>query len=265
VVKIGVYLAVLLMAGLLTVRCATGGSRAIATPGTGAPTATIAEPKQPTAKPGADISGQEVLSEAVRHLDQAQSFQFEVSAVLKSTQDGQPREWSYKGTGASAKPDKIQWTLEGQADVYMRVVASGDKISCTDTRGPNTKDCSLAFGGPRPGSSPFTVLSYLKNFEKVTVMDQQTIGGTSYDHLVFSPSLAKVSAIDPAHSRALSSVSSVRGEVWVDKKTRLPVRERAVVKSPSSSGDEIVDTTIIFSKFNEQVNIEVPGQGRLSQ
>ena len=258
-VRVVMFLLVASIAGLFAVQCSSGDGQTQSTSGTGVTTAAAPTPKQKAPGTSAGDSAQSVLEEAIRKLEEVQSYQIGIKAVLTSTFEGSPREWSYTGSGALARPDKIQWTLEGQADVYMRVVGSGGKVSCTDTRGPNTRDCSLAFGGPRPGSSPFTVIYYLKNFDRATALDQSTIGGTVYDRVVFSPSLEKVSSIDSAHARALSNVTSVQGEAWIDKKTRLPFRERVVVKSTSPRGDETVDMTIEFSKFNEQVNIEPGG------
>ncbi len=247
--------AVVWLMATLAAGCASGGSVASLTPSPTAAPTTI--PKQ-EATPAPTRAAGSVLSETIEKLDQAQSYQFEVSAVLMSMFEGRLRGWEYKGAGAFARPDKIQWTLQGQSDVHLRVASSGGNIYCEDSRGANTRDCSLAFGGPRPGSSPFTVLAYLKNAVQNQDVDERSVEGVIYDHFAFSPSLQKVSSLDSGHLRALSAVKSVTGEVLIDKSTKLPFQERVTVTLPSPTGDETVQVILSFSKFNEPVEIRLP-------
>ncbi|MCL4367751.1 MAG: hypothetical protein M1358_07130 [Chloroflexi bacterium] len=253
-VRLGLMLVVISLLGLTGVQCISGGgaARPVASPGLATAEPNKGEPTKSAPTLTSKAAAQAAFSESVGKFNDLQSYQFDVSAVLKNTV------WTYKGSGAFAKPDRMQWTLEGRADVVFHVVGAAGKVFCADSRGENTRDCSFAFGGPLPGSSPYTIVAYLKNAEQVGTLDEKTIGGVPHDHVTFSPSLPKVSSLDAGHSRALSGVSSVLGEIWIDKKSRLPVRENVEVKTSSGSAEETVEMTLVFSKFNEQVDINLP-------
>ncbi|MBI4320678.1 MAG: hypothetical protein HY675_19475 [Chloroflexi bacterium] len=242
-----VYLA-LVSAALLLAQCAPAGSLA-------RPTAVPPAPTALTTSPTAAPSAQSILAESVRKLNDAESYKFSITASLLAPFEGKQREWKYKGEGAAARPDKYQWTLEGQADVFFKVVGVGDQVSCADTRGER-RDCSLANGGPRPGSSPYTVIAYLKNFAQVGEATTKSIGGADFDHLTFVPSLPKVSSLDTGHGRALSGVTGVTGEVWIDRQSRLPHQEKTVIRSKAQpSGEDVVEMTLVFADYGRPVDI----------
>lgn len=199
-----------------------------------------------------------LLVDSVRALGQTNSYHFSVVAALRTTFEGKPREWTFSGVGAAAKQGKVQWTLEGQADVFFEVVSADGQIYCSDSRGEN-KDCSLAFGGPRPGASPYTVISYLQNFDEVGEMTTKSIQGKEYFHVPFSPSLQRVAALDASHAKALANVASVNGEVWIDRNTKLPHMEKAVVTyRPTATGEDSVEMAVTFEKYNQAVDIKLP-------
>ncbi len=243
------------------VQCAPAQAPAPVSPTSVGQTATSAKPVGTPAKaatPKDTSDARTILTESVRLLNQTDSYQFAVSATAFTPFESKIREWRYSGNGAAAKPDKIQWSLEGQADVVFNVVSAGGKLHCADSRGEN-KDCSLAFGGPKPGSSPYTVIGYLKNFDSVGPLASKTVGGKEYYYITFSPSLTKMSSIDSAHSKATASVAAVNGEVLIDKSSKLPYQEKVTVKyQPQAGGGETVEMTITFARYNAPVDIKMP-------
>lgn len=251
--KLSAGIVLVILASFLTQCTSTGGI-------TRTPTTT-----PPTTKPDATPKGQQtgsgsqtIMSESVQLLNDAGSYQFSISAILRTTFEGKPKEWTYSGAGAVAKPAKIQWSLEGQADVFFKVVSVDGKIYCADARGEN-KDCSLAFGGPGPGASPYTIISYLQNFERSSEATTKNIQGKEYSFITFSPSLPKIASLDPAHAKALAAVESVAGEVLIDKVSKLPYQEKVLIKyKPQTPGAEMVESTITFQQYNQPVDIRSP-------
>ena len=212
----------------------------------------------PKATPAPALAAQGILAESVQQLNGAESYKFTIAATLRNVFEGKDREWKYTGKGSAAKPNRYQWTLEGSADALFEVVTSGGQLYCADTRGER-KDCTLASGGPNPGSSPYTVLSFLRNFDQVGEVTTKALQGADFYHMTFSPSLPKVSSQDAGHNRALANVTSVAGEVWIDKQSRLPQQERVLVKSKSpSTGEETVEMTVVFSDYGKPVDIRMP-------
>ncbi len=121
------------------------------------------------------------------------------------------------------------------------------------------KNPSLAWGGPNPGSSPYTVVAYLRKYGEVGDLKVQSLGGREYYHLTFSPALQRVAALDAAQERAVAVVQSVKGDIWIDKDSRMPYQEQVIVKSKGPEGnEETVDMSLLFSDYNKPVEIKIP-------
>ncbi len=258
VIRLLPVVVLVLLTSLLTQCASTSITPQAGTPPTPAVAPATALPTEAPKGQKINDGARSIATDSVEKLNQADSYQFSISSTLQTTVEGKPREWKFSGTGAVAKPAKIQWSIEGQADVFFKVVSVGGQSYCADTRG-EIKDCNLAFGGPKPGASPYTVISYLQNFDQVGNAATQTIQGKDYSYLTFSPSLQKVAALDSAHAKALANVASVNGEMWIDKSTKLPYQEKVLIRYKSQgSGEDTVETTITFQKYNEPVDIRLP-------
>lgn len=247
--------AAILMLALLT-QCAP--ARATLTAPTATPPTIVPTtgPKSPPETKAAS-DGRALLVESIRLLDQANSYQIAISSTLRTSIEGKPRDWKFSGTGEIARPASIQWSLEGSADTFFKVVRVGNQYYCADARG-ESKNCDLTFGGPRPGASPYTTIAYLRNFDQAGEPMTKSIGGKNYHYLTFAPSLPQVAAIDTAHGRALTNVASVSGEVWIDQNSKLPYQESVTIRyRPLASGEDTVDTTIIYEKYNQPVDIKM--------
>ena len=218
------------------------------------PTATV----EPLPSPTPVLGARQLLEETIAKLGRAGSYRFTISATHSYMFENTMVEWRYQGQGAYAAPARYEWSIEGQADVTLHVVAVGNQTYCADTRGRQT-ECSLAWGGPSPGSSPYTLLAYLRNFEGVGQLETSSLEGKDYYHFPFSPSKAEVAALDEAHQAAMASVSTVQGELWVDKATGLPRREKVVVECTVSPGrQQKVEMTLSFFDFGQPVEISLP-------
>lgn len=214
-----------------------------ATRPTGSPTATAAED----------------LRRYVEAFGQVSSFTFAVEANHHVTFESKPQVWHYSGSGAYASPDWFRWRLQGQADVTVAVVSEGGQTQCEDTRGAVTADCSLFWGGPLPGSSPYAVIVYLREFGEVTASGVRSIQGKEYAYFAFVPDLGRVSALGGAAADQVAKLTGVECEVWVDKDTGLPRRETARIRAKSRGGqEEVVEVTIDFADYNRPVKAEVP-------
>ncbi|MCL4459547.1 MAG: hypothetical protein M1136_12700 [Chloroflexi bacterium] len=221
------------------------------------PTPTMPVPS-PTKNEAKRMEAIKLLETALSKMDKAASYRFTISATHHYTYEGRPSEWKYEGQGAIIWPNRFQWTLSGQADVLKTVTSVDGKTFCADSRGER-RDCTLAWGGIGPGSSPYTLIVYLRNFGTVSDLGVQVLGGTEHQHLAFSPVLAKVAAVDATHARDMAKVIAVDGEVWIDKITELPRQERVIVKYKSPTGqEETADTTLTFLDYGKPIEIKLP-------
>ena len=244
VLKLGALIAALMMlvGGLVGCQRAPGAGGP-ATHSTGSPTATAADE----------------LRRYVEAFGQVASFTFTVEADHHLTFEGKPQIWHYSGSGAYASPDWFRWRLQGQADVAVAVVSEGGQTRCEDTRGAVTADCSLFWSGPLAGSSPYAVISYLKEFGEVTASGAQSIEGREYAYFAFVPDLDEVSALDRAAADQMAKLTAVECEVWIDKDSGLPRRETARIRAKSRGGqEEVVEVTIDFADYNRPVKGEFP-------
>jgi hypothetical protein len=104
------------------------------------------------------------------------------------------------------------------------------------------------------------VIAYLRNVERAGEVTTEKLRGREYSHVSFSPALDKIAAIDAGHAQALANVTSAQAEVWIDRDTKLPVMEKAVVKYKADGAgvEDSVEITLSFEKYNEAVEIRVP-------
>jgi hypothetical protein len=143
----------------------------------------------------------------------------------------------------------------------MDVISVAGQTRCADTRGVLGSNCSLAWGGPLPGTSPYTVIAYLRLPDKVVARGAKSLDGKEYDYFTFTPDKSKIAALSAAHAQEAAKVLDVQGEVWVDRKTGLPRREAVKVKAVSRTGqEESMDVTVDFSNYGEPVDISLPNK-----
>lgn len=218
------------------------------------PTANVAA----TPSPSGD-SAEERLRRYVESFDKVASYEFTVDGDHSLTFESQPQTWHYSGSGAYSSPDRIRWYLEGQADVTFDVVSVGGEAHCADTRGVPISNCSLLWGGPLPGTSPYILIEYLRKLDKVEDGGQRSIDGKEYAYFAFTPDKGQVAASVPGGIEHMARVVAVRGEVWIDMDTGLPKREVVSVKATSSMGQEqVMDVTIDFAGYGQPVEVELP-------
>jgi len=158
-------------------------------------------------------------------------------------------------------PDKYQWLITGPADTVYQVTSVGGQTRCADTSGQRSgDDCALAWGGVGIGSSPYTLLAYLKYPAQVRDLGDTRLD-TEVHHLAFVPDLAKIAALDAAHARTLQRITEVAGEVWIDRATKLPMQETVAVRFRREAGrEETVTTTLVFTDYGQPVDIRLPGR-----
>ena len=251
------YILPLILAGLLALSACIPAAQPTSSP-TSVPTPTPATPAVPTET--AAPTAQQVLAQTVAKLDAASSYRFNIAATLNYAFENTTVEWKYQGQGAFSAPASYEWTIEGQADVMLRAISVDGKTSCADTRGIPPPGCSLAWGGPSPGSSPYTAIAYIRNVQQVGDLQTKDLDGKPHYYIIFTPSLSKVAALDTAHSAALGTVSGVSGELWIDIATGLPRREKVVIElSPPSRSKQRVEITLGFFDYGKPVEIRLTG------
>lgn len=239
---------VVVAVAMVAVSCQQGSE------GGGTPTAQAVPTPTP---PGVD----QQLRQSVQKLEQAASYRFSIKGAHHLTFESKPETWHYSGSGAYVRPDRIRWHLEGQADVMFDVVSVGGETRCADTTGKPIADCSLAWGGPLPGTSPYIVIAYLKNFGKVVASEARSIDGQRHAYFAFTPEKSKVAALGRVYAESMAKVIAVEGEVWVDQGSGLPRREVVKVKAISQTGQEqTMDVTIDFSSYDQPVEINLPNK-----
>ena len=204
-------------------------------------------------------SAEEQLRRYVEGFDKGASYAFTVEGDHSLTFEGQPQTWHYSGSGAYFSPDRFRWHLEGQADVMFDVVSVRGETRCADTRGVPVSNCSLLWGGPLPGTSPYILIEYLRKFDKVEDSGRRSIDGKEYAYFAFAPDKDRVATSVPGGAEHMARVVAVRGEVWVDVDTGLPKREVVSVRATSSTGQEqVMDVTIDFAGYGQPVEVELP-------
>jgi pyruvate/2-oxoglutarate dehydrogenase complex dihydrolipoamide acyltransferase (E2) component len=212
---------------------------------------------------GADmVPSQNRLESAIDRLAELSSYRFEISSLYDYYyHDGEPGRWQLWGKGAYVAPNSHWWWLEAQGGAIAELVSVDGRTYCTHTGfRPENEECSLAWGAPGIGSSPYTVIAYLLCFEEARHEGVTEFEGEECDRFGFSPSLKRISAIDDHHAEAAAAITKVSGEVLIRTRDQLPRRETVVVLFPSEheGAESRVETTLVFSGFNESVEIKEP-------
>jgi len=193
-----------------------------------------------------------ILTQGAAKLATAQSYRFTVEAVHRWRFEGREQEYSFSGSGAYSA-GRFQSQMEGPADTFYWVEIMGDSVRARDTQGdiPNPP---TPFGGPGPGTAPYTVIHYLINLGEVKGAGTATLSGTDTYHYRFWPQMTAMTAMDEAHMQAMKQVKKVEGEAWVDKKENIVLQEKVKVDFVNPLGEpESVTMTVSFSHFNEPV------------
>ena len=202
------------------------------------------------------------LESAVDKLAELRSYRFEISSLYDYYyHDGEPGRWQFWGKGAYVAPNSHWWWLEAQGGTLVEVISVGGRTYCAHTGfRPENEECSLAWSAPGIGSSPYTMIAYLQCFEEAHHEGITEFQGEECDRFWFSPSLERISAIDDQHARVIDSITSVEGEVLVGIGDGLPRRETVVVRflSDYAGAESKVETTLLFSGFNESIEIKEP-------
>ena len=193
-----------------------------------------------------------ILTQAVGKLQAAQSYRFTISAVHRWSFEGQEQEYSFSGSGAYSS-DRFQSHMEGPVDTFFWVEIIGDTVQARDARG-DVPGPPTTFGGPGPGTAPYTVIHYLINLGEVEGAGTATLSGIDAYHYRFWPQMTAITALDEAHMEAMKRVKKVEGEAWVDKKENIILQEKVKVDFLNPQGEtESVTMTVSFSHFNEPV------------
>lgn len=219
------------------------------TPTSSAQPSSAATPKAGTPTPEPRLA----FEAATRKLQEAKSYRFSIEAVHKTSAG----DWRYTGEGAFAAPNKFRSTLRGQADVTFVAVYDGQRAYCADTRGEQSA-CSVAWGGPAPGTSAYLALAYVRFPLKIEALSG--LGATADEwRFRFVPELTTVAAQNKAFTSALSSVQGVTGELTVDPASMRPRQERLVVNLQEQGRQaETVELLLRFHDYDQPVEISIP-------
>lgn len=189
------------------------------------------------------------LARAVQELEQAQRYRFSVQEVHYWSYDGQEQEWRFQGEGEAKRPGFTS-RLEGPADTIFIVQIADGKVSAWDTRG-EVVGANTAFGGPRPGAAPYTVISYLRNYGQVGDLSIAEVDGRPAYRVTFEPSLEKMAALDTSHAQAMAKVQSVKGELWIGRDSGTPIKEKVEVELQGPAAkNERISATIDFLEIH---------------
>lgn len=183
----------------------------------------------------------------------ATSYRFKLQAVHEWSSEGQEQRWEFSGEGTYTKPDRFRSRMEGPADTYFEVEIIGNKVVAKDSRG-EVSNATTTFGGPGFGASPYTVIAYLTNAQKVEPAGLVSLNGTRSYHYMFEPEKEAVAAVDAAHASEMQKVTAIRGEVWVSETDGRVLRERVKVDFLSRRGAaEMVTMTLDFFDYDKKL------------
>lgn len=203
-------------------------------------------------------AGAQIMATAVDNFSNASSFRFQTSTVHDWEEGGVPQSWVFVGTGAYEAPGRFYSSMEGPADVFLRVRVSDGEIVAEDTRGlvPNPP---LDFGGPTPGSSPLTAIAYLRNQQQVSGFSLATLENEPVYRISYVPNLAQVAALDTSRPDALARVDAVEGQVFVTRDTSIIRQQIVTVRGTDPAGrPTTVEMTMRFADYDRPVTIPGP-------
>ncbi|MBI2942206.1 MAG: hypothetical protein HYY04_17390 [Chloroflexi bacterium] len=202
-----------------------------------------------------------LFAHSVQRLKDARSFRFAVEALHRFGSGASSGEWRFVGEGAVGAPNRYRSVLNGQADVTFITVFDGKRLYCADTRGQSA-DCSLSWGGPGPGTSPYAALAYLRSAEISRAHDLAPASAAPFRFEFTSP-VATVAAREADLAPALARVQDVAGEVTVDRATLRPIEEKVTVRFASRRGGvETVELRLRFHDYDQPVDIALPPGAR---
>lgn len=208
-----------------------------------------------SATPTPAAGPEERLREAVGKLEALESFRLKVEATHHWSFEGKEYDWEYQGEGAWVRPDRFYSSIQGPADTLYWVRIIGQNVTARDARGVVTNP-TKAFGGPGYGAAPYSVIAYLKNFDKVASLGVAAIDGVDTYHLGFETRKNGIAALDSGLAQQMERVTSIQGEVWIDRGSGSLRRERVRVDYLSGQGvPEWVNITLHFLGFNQAVEI----------
>ncbi|MCL4534533.1 MAG: hypothetical protein M1370_05150 [Bacteroidetes bacterium] len=217
-----------------------------------------------TPSPPAGVGGPAaLLADTLGRLDSSAGYRYSITSTLSFEIEGKPVDWRYTGQGATAPPDRYEWDIRGPAGQSWHVVSVAGQTVCSDSGGPQKTGCGLAWGGPSPGSSPYTAIAYLRFAEELGGLERVSMADRDYYHFTFSPSLAQLTGLDDSHQAAIRQVTNARGEVWVDKMTGTLRRVQIAILSVTPSGrEQQTSLALTFFELGQPVDIVLPKAGR---
>ncbi len=244
-----------------------GPARSVAAPPASVSAVSPAPSQSSTASPAPPPAGRpsptEALVTALSRLDSSVGYRYSITSTLSYTVNNQPVEWKYTGQGATAPPDRYEWDLRGPTGQRWHVVGVAGETACQDDLGSQDSGCGLAWGGPSPGSSPYTAIAYLRFAEPTDSLEDVQSGGRDYYAFTFAPALASLGSLDDSHRKVVRQVWTATGTAWVDKGTGALRRLEVSVVSVASSGrEQQTRLALTFFDLGQAIDIALPVPGR---
>jgi outer membrane lipoprotein-sorting protein len=157
-----------------------------------------------------------------------------------------------KAEGDHQAPDRTRLTLDmaglGKSETITIGNDSYTKAPGSDSYFHTTTPATA----PDPGD-----MSILPLINSADIVGDETIEGVATTHLKYVFDADKAAAQSGAPTPGAGAMGTVTVEVWIDKATNYPIRQKTVTAAGS--------TTQTFSKFNEPVNPPIEKPANVSE